>query len=225
MKAAAPPNDPAAGGLSAPRGLAGRSTALLLARSSKAGDWEIGRVLRREWKEYEPVRDLLITWEARAYWMPSDSDRPSQVRTASSAAAAGGVHPHCVSPPGWPPDSRQVAVRFHDRRPGCTGFAPSARFHGPADICYAQGASDRDGRDAARCFLDGTAVPLRHNPELGSAPAACCDRNGVRPNRITERLKRPGLDSSSEPFQMTPIERQSKFEWNHLVSENCRLSA
>ena len=71
-----------------------------------------------------------------------------------TAAAVGGFYPRCPSPPGWTPDSREVAVRFPDRGPDGTVSAPSARFNGQVDIRYAQGASDRDGRDAAPCFLD-----------------------------------------------------------------------
>ena len=121
----------------------------------------------------------------------NDSDHPSQARKAPSAAAIGGFYPHCPSPPRWPPDSREVAVRFHDRRPACAGLPASARFNGPVDICYAQRASDRDGRDAASCFEGGTTVPLRSNPGLGSAPAACRDRNGVRSYRITSLFPDP----------------------------------
>ena len=125
--------------------------------------------------------------------MPMTADRPRQARKARSAAAVGEFYPRCPSPPGRPPDSREVAVRFHDRRPDGTGFAPSARFNGQVDIRYAQGASDRDGRDASPCFVDGTAVPLCSHPRLGSAPAACCDRHGIRTHRnnVTVETSRP----------------------------------
>lgn len=138
---------------------------------------------RRGWKQYQPLRDLLSTREPRAYWI-SDSDRPNQARNAFSTAAAGGFYPHCPSLPGRLPDSREAAVRFHNRRPGCTGLAASAGLNGQVDICYAQGANNGDGRDAAPCFRVGTTVPLCGNPGLGSAPAACCDRHGVRTHRI-----------------------------------------
>jgi len=86
--------------------------------------------------------------------MPRESDRPTQSRKAFAAAAPGGCDPHRLSPPGRPPHSGEVAVRFPDRRPGCASLAASARFNGPVDICYAQGASNRHGRDAEACFLD-----------------------------------------------------------------------
>lgn len=137
-------------------------------------------MLRREWKQYEPLRYLLPTQESGAYWMPRESDRPTQFRKAFAAAAAGGYYPHCLSASGRPPDSGKVALRFPHWRSGYTGRALAARFNGPVDLCYAQGASHRDGRDAAPRFLDGTAVPLCRNPGIGSATPACRDRNGVR---------------------------------------------
>lgn len=132
--------------------------------------------------------------EPSAYCM-SESNRPSQASKAPSAATAGGFYPYCPSPPGRPPDSREVAVRFRDRRPDCTRLAPSGRFNGQVDICYAQRAGDRDGRDAGPCFLGETTVPLCSNLALGSAPAACRDRNGIRTHRITSLLKTPPFHS------------------------------
>ncbi len=145
---------------------------------------QLGNPPGSEWKEYQPLRDLLsIGGPEHTGW--NDSDRPSQARKAFSAAAAGGFYPHCPSLPGRPPDCREVAVRFPDGRTGGTGLNPSGRFHGQVDIRHAQGASGRHGRDAAPCFLDGTAVPLCRHPGLGSTPAAGCDRHGIRADRIT----------------------------------------
>jgi len=54
-------------------------------------NWGIDLVLRREWKEYEPFRDLLFTREPRAYWMSvtqivqaKPRRRPQRLRLADS---------------------------------------------------------------------------------------------------------------------------------------------
>ena len=114
----------------------------------------------------------------------SDSDPSSQARKTCSAAATGGFHPYSVSPQRRPADSRGVAVRFPDRRPGRPGLTASAGFTGQVDLCYAQGASDRDGGNVAPGFLEGAAIPFCCNRGTGSAPTARCDPDGFRRDRI-----------------------------------------
>lgn len=48
-------------------------------------------MLRRAWKEYKPLRDLIITWQSRAYWLPvtqivqaKPERRPQRLRLASA---------------------------------------------------------------------------------------------------------------------------------------------